>query len=142
MQTMAALDFTPSRTHRLVQQFPYRCWISFLCIGLRCPRCLPCGSLQVPCNALTTVSHRSPGSGSACRSLFGGFVAWEMGAKADGTDSYAVEVAPREHWPDMHALSQTTRRARLRRQGCREQLRHLPFSSIASKRSCPSVWRP
>jgi len=44
------------------------------------------------------------GSGSACRSLFGGFVAWEMGAKADGTDSYAVEVAPREHWPDMHAL--------------------------------------
>ncbi len=27
-----------------------------------------------------------------------------MGAKADGTDSYAVEVAPREHWPDMHAL--------------------------------------
>lgn len=44
------------------------------------------------------------GSGSACRSLFGGFVAWEMGSKTDGTDSYAVEVAPREHWPDIHAL--------------------------------------
>ena len=44
------------------------------------------------------------GSGSACRSLFGGFVAWEMGSKEDGSDSYAVEVAPREHWPDLHAL--------------------------------------
>ncbi|PCH36036.1 Diphosphomevalonate decarboxylase [Wolfiporia cocos MD-104 SS10] len=44
------------------------------------------------------------GSGSACRSLFGGYVAWNMGSKPDGSDSYAVEVAPREHWPDMHAL--------------------------------------
>jgi len=27
-----------------------------------------------------------------------------MGSKPDGSDSLAVEVAPREHWPDIHAL--------------------------------------
>eukprot|EP00966_Prymnesium_polylepis_P290736 6715035-Prymnesium_polylepis.1 len=38
------------------------------------------------------------GSGSACRSLAGGFVAWDMGSKADGTDSCARQVAPADHW--------------------------------------------
>ncbi|KAJ3104112.1 diphosphomevalonate decarboxylase [Phlyctochytrium bullatum] len=44
------------------------------------------------------------GSGSACRSLFGGFVAWNMGSETDGSDSVAVQVAPETHWPNMSAL--------------------------------------
>lgn len=44
------------------------------------------------------------GSGSACRSLFGGYVGWEQGSAADGSDSVAYEVAPASHWPNMRAL--------------------------------------
>lgn len=43
------------------------------------------------------------GSGSACRSLFGGYVAWEKGGALDGSDSLAVQVAPASHWPGMRA---------------------------------------
>ncbi|KAF2262295.1 Diphosphomevalonate decarboxylase [Lojkania enalia] len=44
------------------------------------------------------------GSGSACRSLFGGYVGWEKGSKEDGSDSVAYQVAPASHWPQMRAL--------------------------------------
>ncbi|CAH0400779.1 unnamed protein product [Chilo suppressalis] len=44
------------------------------------------------------------GSGSACRSVYGGFVRWHSGVKIDGSDSIAVQIADKSHWPEMHAL--------------------------------------
>ncbi len=38
------------------------------------------------------------GSGSACRSVYGGFVEWEKGQMNDGSDSYAIQIAPQNHW--------------------------------------------
>jgi len=44
------------------------------------------------------------GSGSACRSLHGGFVAWDMGSAADGSDSKARCVGAASHWPELKVL--------------------------------------
>jgi len=44
------------------------------------------------------------GSGSACRSVFGGFVQWLKGSQDDGSDSYAVQLAPASHWPTLRIL--------------------------------------
>ncbi|WVZ73305.1 hypothetical protein U9M48_021630 [Paspalum notatum var. saurae] len=41
------------------------------------------------------------GSGSACRSIYGGFVKWCMGKKDDGSDSIAVQLADETHWNDL-----------------------------------------
>lgn len=38
------------------------------------------------------------GSGSASRSIFGGFAEWQMGESPDGSDSHGVQVAPADHW--------------------------------------------
>ena len=45
------------------------------------------------------------GSGSACRSIAGGFVEWLRGERADGEDSYAVQRFPATHWPELRLLA-------------------------------------
>ena len=44
------------------------------------------------------------GSGSACRSLFGGYAAWHRGELVDGSDSVAAVIAPTSKWPTIRAL--------------------------------------
>jgi len=44
------------------------------------------------------------GSGSACRSVYGGFVKWLKGSAADGTDSVAVQGAAPSVWPGIEVL--------------------------------------
>lgn len=44
------------------------------------------------------------GSGSASRSVYGGFVEWKKGKKPDGSDSYAVQLAPENHWPEFRNI--------------------------------------
>ena len=41
------------------------------------------------------------GSGSASRSVVGGFVEWRKGSKSDGSDSIAVQIAPASHWMEL-----------------------------------------
>lgn len=44
------------------------------------------------------------GSGSACRSVYGGFVEWEKGMQIDGKDSFAKQILDEKAW-DVSVLS-------------------------------------
>lgn len=53
--------------------------------------------LDLADDALSVLARR--GSGSAARSLFGGYVEMRPGERDDGTDAHAVRCQPADHWP-------------------------------------------
>jgi len=48
------------------------------------------------------------GSGSATRSIHAGFVEWHRGEKEDGSDCYAEQLFPPEHWPELRMVVAVT----------------------------------
>ena len=54
-------------------------------------------NLKLAARELSIVARQ--GSGSAARSIFGGFVEMHAGTRPDGADSYAEPLAPPEAWP-------------------------------------------
>ncbi len=52
--------------------------------------------LELDDTQLSILARR--GSGSASRSIHGGFVEWQMGVEADGRDSHGIQVADEHHW--------------------------------------------
>jgi diphosphomevalonate decarboxylase len=52
--------------------------------------------MELSAEQLSILARR--GSGSAARSVHGGFVEWLAGELGDGSDSYAVQLAASDHW--------------------------------------------
>ena len=61
-------------------------------------------SYREHCALLVLLNIIRQGSGSACRSMYGGFVEWVAGSRDDGTDSIAQQIATEHHWPNLHVL--------------------------------------
>lgn len=69
------------------------------------------------------------GSGSACRSIFGGFVEWQKGEQADGSDCYAVPLLDAKAW-DLRVLAiEVSAKAKkvLSREGMKRTVESSPF---------------
>lgn len=62
--------------------------------------------LLLPPPTLSELARR--GSGSAARSIFGGFVEMLPGVLSDGTDAVAVPIAPQDHWDVRIVVGVTT----------------------------------
>lgn len=52
--------------------------------------------LELDKSELSAIARQ--GSGSACRSIYGGYVEWEKGEKIDGKDSFAKRLLPETDW--------------------------------------------
>jgi diphosphomevalonate decarboxylase len=87
-----------------VNNFPTAAGLASSASGYACFVFTLCKLFDLPISLEEMSKIARVGSGSACRSLFGGFVAWEMGEKEDGSDSRAVQIAPETHWPEIEAL--------------------------------------
>ncbi|QHS21932.1 diphosphomevalonate decarboxylase [Virgibacillus sp. MSP4-1] len=71
------------------------------------------------------------GSGSACRSVYGGFAEWEKGSLSDGSDSYAVPIMSEAEW-DVRVLSvllESNEKPISSRKGMKRTVETSPFYS-------------
>lgn len=58
-------------------------------------------ALELKLNSKEMSMIARQGSGSACRSIFGGISIWHRGENADGSDSFAEQVFDENHWPEL-----------------------------------------
>jgi diphosphomevalonate decarboxylase len=70
------------------------------------------------------------GSGSACRSIQGGACLWRRGYSQDGSDSFAEQVFPQNHWPELRlvaAVIDPAAKAVSSREGMRRSVQTSPY---------------
>ncbi|MGO9829113.1 MAG: diphosphomevalonate decarboxylase [Myxococcaceae bacterium] len=59
----------------------------------------------LPEDVASTSRLARTGSGSASRSVQGGFCTWHRGSRPDGLDSFATQDFPEAHWPELRLLA-------------------------------------
>jgi diphosphomevalonate decarboxylase len=84
-------------------------------------------SREVSAEAMSVLARRA--SGSACRSVLGGFVEWVRGERADGLDSVAREVLPAGAWDVAMCIAvvDVGRKERSSRDAMKDSVRTSPY---------------
>jgi diphosphomevalonate decarboxylase len=81
-------------------------------------------------NAVDASILARAGSGSACRSIPGGFCVWRRGTRKDGRDSYASQLFDENHWPQLRlvvALVSKKQKEVSSREGMRRTVETSPY---------------
>lgn len=73
----------------------------FAALAFACSRAL---GLNLNFRQLSILARRS-GSGSAARSVLGGFVEWYKGKRKDGLDSYADQIVDENYWKEFRVVA-------------------------------------
>eukprot|EP01105_Mastigella_eilhardi_P017638 TRINITY_DN4061_c0_g1_i1.p1 TRINITY_DN4061_c0_g1~~TRINITY_DN4061_c0_g1_i1.p1 ORF type:complete len:281 (+),score=44.68 TRINITY_DN4061_c0_g1_i1:376-1218(+) len=84
-----------------VNNFPTRAGLASSASGFACLVACMAHALEVTAD-VSGIARL--GSGSACRSMFGGFVEWRRGADPSGVDSIAHQLFNDTHWPELEIL--------------------------------------
>lgn len=130
------LDIVREKTHQLAKaevrissNFPVAAGLASSAstfAALTVAACEAAGACLSP-RELSALARR--GSGSAARSIFGGYVEWLAGEASDGSDSYAVQLAPSSHWPlgIVIAITDEGEKRIGSREGMAHVIKHSPF---------------
>jgi diphosphomevalonate decarboxylase len=84
-----------------------------------------CNGARLGLERISELARR--GSGSASRSVHGGFVEWRRGERADGRDSTAVQLLPESGWNLAMAVAVTTQERKPL--GSRDAMEHVARTS-------------
>jgi len=93
-----------------VNNFPMAAGIASSASGFAALTVAGCAALGLELDATHLSALARRGSGSASRSLFGGFVEWEQGS--DDATSVAHQLHPADHWPLMDVVAVVSARAK------------------------------
>jgi len=72
------------------------------------------------------------GSGSASRSVYGGFCEWHKGCKDDGSDSYATQIVDENYWKEIRiivVIVEDTKKEKSSSDGMEQTVNTSPFYS-------------
>ena len=87
-----------------VNNFPTASGLASSASGFAALTMATCNALNLKLSQKELSILARQGSGSASRSIFGGFVEWEKGFKKNGSDSFAQQLFSENHWPEFKVL--------------------------------------